>query len=99
MFRLAFEIGFDVTPMGCADGENPIAGLPMKLGIAWAMRFEPFRRAGFDILDDSSRGESSRVNEEQVDVVSHRSGLEERAVLMRNDAANVGVQLGADDIL
>ena len=51
VFCLIREIGLHSGTMRWADGENPVAALPMKIGVVRSARFQPLGGAGLDLLN------------------------------------------------
>ena len=51
VFCLIREIGLQSGTMRWADGENPVAALPMKIGVVRSARFQPLGGAGLDLLN------------------------------------------------
>lgn len=92
MLRLMGNVGLQRRAMRGADGKDPVTALPMETRISSALGLQPLGRSRLDLLHQLRRRTGARVSDQQVDVVGHGTRLQQRALLVLHDAADVGVE-------
>lgn len=70
----------------------------MKISVARAVRLQPFRRTRFDFLNEIGGRARAGMRYEKMDMIRDRSGFQEKATEIFNDAAEVGMELVANRI-
>ena len=92
MLGLVADVLADGFGVGVADAEFAVSALPCEVAIPRAIRFDPFRRTRFHVLDDFARDVVFRLGKQHVDVVIHRVDLDQRTIVVLQDAGNVCVK-------
>lgn len=98
VFCLIINVLFQCQTMGRADREDAVSALPVKRRGTGRFRFQPFRRAGFDFLNQIGRCTGAGHGDQQVNMVGNRASLEQCPFLVSNNTADVCVEFVADVI-
>ena len=92
MLGLVADVLADGFGVGIADAEFAVSALPCEVAIPRAFRFDPFRRARFHMLDDFARDVVFRLGKQHVNVVIDRVDLDQRTIVVVQDAGDVCVK-------
>ena len=92
MLGLVADVLADGFGVGGANAEFAVSALPCEIAIPRGFRFDPFRRARFHVLDDFARDVVFGLGEKDVDVVGDGVDLQQRAIVVMQDAGDVGME-------
>ena len=92
---LVADVFADGVGLCRADAEFAVAALPCEVAIPCAFGFDPFGGARLHFFDDFGGGVVFGLGEEDVDVVGNGADLHEAAIVVPEDAGDVGVDLTA----
>jgi hypothetical protein len=86
---LPIEIDFDLVQVRITDGERAVARLPRKSGPIGVGLVNPFRGIRLDQAEGVGQRDLARQRGEQMNVIEHAAGGDERAPFGAEDAADV----------
>ena len=92
VLRLRGNIGFNFADPGCRNRKNTITGLPLKDLPFRSSVTEPMTANPFRFLYEIRDGNRPRKPGQQMDVISHSSDLDRRAVQLVCDNSEIPVQ-------
>ena len=98
VFPLVGDVLVDGFDIGFGNGERPVARLPGKRRECRPLRFDPFGRRLFNVLDDLTDRNGAGEIEEKVGVVFHRIDKDRGASQVLQHGGHVGVQRIANRI-
>jgi hypothetical protein len=99
---MVFSLALDVTPdyvhMNGADTELAVSVLPCEIRIPTIQGLYPGGGGGLDLFHDLGRRVILGLGKEDVDVITNRVDLNQRGVVVAEDASDVSVELIALDV-
>ena len=99
VFCLTLEIRLQRRSMGWTDREDSIAALPVERSVAPSTQLQPLGGTGFDVLDHFCRRARPGMGNEQMDVIRDRPSLQQSAVEVIDDAANVSMKFDMYEVV